>query len=111
MYIRFGEIPPTGRSRIHRGDAIIGEELGVSVWDCLYKNGRYHIVVPNPITMNTLPDIEARLEKADYFQDVPVYLVNGVEVGTGSDGEPVLTDVVIMKKLADRAQDIFMKED
>lgn len=46
QYIRFGEIPPDGKSKIRNrtDNTIIGEELGVSVFEFIEGRG---IVVPN----------------------------------------------------------------
>ena len=46
QYIRFGEIPPDGKSKIRNrtDNTIIGEELGVSVFEFIDGRG---IVVPN----------------------------------------------------------------
>lgn len=46
-YIRIGEIPSDEKSKIHRGDAVIGEEDGVSVYNCIKLNDTYHIVMPS----------------------------------------------------------------
>ena len=84
-YLRFGKIPEDKISRIHRGDGILGEEKGVSVWDCTFVDD-----VPFPI----LPDDSSEDGLADYFYsllgDKPVYLVTGTEIGKGYVGEPVL---------------------
>lgn len=36
-------------SKIHRGDAIIGEEKGVSVYDACFKNNKWNIIMPTPM--------------------------------------------------------------
>ena len=38
-YIRIGEFPPTGKSRIHCGDELLGEETGVSIWEAVELDG------------------------------------------------------------------------
>ena len=85
-YLRFGDIPKDKISRIHRSDAILGEEKGVSVWDCAFVND-----VPFPL----LPDNASESGMADYFYmlfgNKPVYLVEGSELEEkGSAGEPLL---------------------
>lgn len=97
-YIRFGHIPKDKISRIHRSDAILGEEAGVSVWNSIIANDVYFPLLPQ----NTN---EAGV--ADYFYELfgnkPVYLVTGTELAQkGSDGEPLLgKDIKIVKELTD----------
>lgn len=86
QYLRFGDIPKDKISRIHRSDAILGEEKGVSVWDCAFVND-----VPFPL----LPDNASEDCMADYFYHLfgnkPVYLVEGTELKErGSANEPLL---------------------
>ena len=57
-YLRFGDIPKDKISRMHRSDAVFGEEKGVSVWDCAFVND-----VPFPL----LPDNASEDCMADYF--------------------------------------------
>jgi hypothetical protein len=97
QYIRVGELPPDGKSKIRcRADnSIIGEEEGVSVFEYIEGRG---IVVPNNqqarddflILMNSI--------------DKPQYIVIGEEIGVGSDGEPLLRDVKIIKVLKEANQ-------
>lgn len=93
-YIRFGHIPNDEKSKTYRGDAIIGEESGVSVWECVFANG-----IPFPI----LPQNASESAIADYFDFLfgnrPVYLVTGTELSErGSAREPLLKDVQIIKE-------------
>ena len=85
-YVRFGNIPADGISKAHRGDAVIREEKGISVWDCVFAND-----VPFPL----LPQNASEAAVADYFHflfsDRPVYLVTGTELDErGSANEPLL---------------------
>lgn len=95
VYIRFGDIPKDKISRIHRGDAILGEEKGVSVWDCAFVND-----VPFPL----LPDNASEDCMADYFYHLlgnkTVYLVEGTELQErGSSNEPLLgKDIKIIRE-------------
>ena len=41
LYIRFGEIPTDEISEVHRGDSVIREEGGVSVWRAVESNGLF----------------------------------------------------------------------
>ena len=81
-YIRIGEIPIGEKSKIHRGDAVIGEEDGVSVYNAVNIKDKWHIVMPIP-----------------FKEGQGVYLVTGCEVGTGSDNEPLIKNVIILKDL------------
>lgn len=94
LYIRYGEIPPNEKSKIHnRAGEIIGEEVGVSVFE--YIEGRGAVI----------PDTEKARD--DYFMLSKMYwknhyLVTGDEVGIGSDGEPLITNVKIIKLLHEK---------
>lgn len=109
-YLRFGEMPPDGKSKIHKGDTLIGEEDGVSVWECLECNGTYRLLVPNPCNANAMADIDSDLLRSHYYNPKPVFEVEGTVVGTGSDGEPLLSNITMIKKLADDIEDIFPHE-
>lgn len=90
-YIRYGELPPTGKSRIYnRAGEIIGEEVGVSVFE--YIEGRGIIVPDN----KDAQDDFFTLSKS-YWK--PAYLVTGDEVGIGRDGEPLLKNVKVVKTI------------
>jgi len=98
VYIRFGDIPKDKISRIHRSDAILGEEKGVSVWNCAFVND-----VPFPL----LPDNASEDCMADYFYHLlgnkPVYLVEGTELQErGSVNEPLLgEDIKVVSEYTD----------
>lgn len=91
LYIRYGEIPSNEKSKIHnRAGEIIGEEAGVSVFEYIEGKGA------------VIPDTEKARD--DYFMLSKMfwknhYLVSGDEVGIGSDGEPLITNVKIIKLL------------
>ena len=110
-FIRIGDIPPTGKSRIHRGDAIIGEEKGVSVWECLYRDGKHRIILPNPINENAWNDLEGDMLYPSNYKPYPVYRVEGDVIGYGSDNEPLLSNIRNVIKIADKIQDIFENSD
>ena len=98
LYIRFGEIPTNEKSGIYKNNEICcGYEKGVSVWDCCIKNNKYHIVLPNPCNEDTIADIETYT----LYNDRNIYLVTGIEVGSGSDNEPLLKNVKIIKQLSE----------
>ena len=95
-YIRYGELPPDGKSKIHnRAGEIIGEEIGVSVFE--YIDGR-GIVVPDNATAR-----DDFLMLSGKFW-VNHYLVSGDEVGVGSDKEPLLANVKILKVLHEKQE-------
>ena len=61
-YIRFGRIPPNEISKAHHGDAIIREEQGVSVWNCIEVNDVFFpVLLDNP----------SEACAADYFYCLP----------------------------------------
>lgn len=101
FYIRFGEIPTDEKSKIfYNGEYIVGEEEGVSVYDCEYIDNRPRIVLPIITTSNSLNCIDGFI--GDYISGdkrVPIYLVTGDLVGYGSDNEPLIKNVNIISKL------------
>lgn len=105
-YIRFGAIPKDERSK--KGNGVLGDgyecvgyEDGVSVWNAVRINGKWCLVIPHgnscthgDITRAAFPD-----DCLGCSQDDLIYLVDGDEVGIGSDGEPLLRNVKILAKL------------
>jgi hypothetical protein len=103
-YIRIGEIPIDEKSKIHRGDAVIGEEDGVSVYNCIKLNNKYHIVMPLPLKEGqgmTYECLIQEITQCRYEIKFPrkVYLVTGEEIGKGNDNEPLIKNVIILKDL------------
>lgn len=96
VYIRFGDIPKDGKSKIYLGSEVSGTEPGVSVWEAVKVDNAYFPKLPEIYNKNTL---------SDYFYDLlesdkKVYLVTGNRIRvTGSDGEPLLEDVKIIKEI------------
>lgn len=77
-YIRFGDIPESGKSYNYRDNFY---EEGVSAYHAIfYSDGDYEILSHNPFEMYGM-----RL-----YSNRPVYRLYGEEIGTGSDGEPIL---------------------
>lgn len=106
LYIRVGEIPENEISHIHNGDAIIGEEKGVSVYDTIEIDGKYRIVMPLPFKEgqgNTYETLIQNVTECRFKINEPrkVYLVSGNEVGVGRDNEPVLKNVKIIKDITE----------
>lgn len=98
-YIRFGGIPKEETSFAWDTDGNIkGAEPGVSVYDAvLLGDGKYHIVLPLPITEQMLNTFYSLIS----YQKRQVYLVEGTEVGKGSDNEPCLKNIKIDENITD----------
>lgn len=86
-FIRFGNLPKGGKSKNY----LTGEfERGVSVYDATWNmvTGAY--------------ERSGGLDGAmiNYMiKGAPVYLVTGERVGTGSDGEPIIRNASVLKRL------------
>ena len=76
VYARFGALPKGGRSYNHRDGYY---EKGVSVYRARLLNGRLYIIVSGTDAASAL-----------FICSGPVYLVDGQEIGVGSDREPLL---------------------
>lgn len=103
-YIRIGEIPEDEISKIHSGDAIIGSEKGVSVYNAVKIKDKWHIVMPTPFKEGqgyTYECLIQNVTECRYKIDQPqkVYLVTGCEVGIGSDNEPLIKDVRVIQEI------------
>ena len=95
LYIRFGEIPEDGISKIHHSGEVIGEEKGVSVYNSVKGQIIHYPVLPNKKIDHAVDTYFDFL-----FGDRKVFLVTGEELPEkGSDGEPLLKDVQIVKEL------------
>lgn len=112
-YIRVGEIPVSGKSSIFRGDEIVGQENGVSVYDCALKRGNWVICVPFPCREGTIDTIHGILLAAILkYKNSSVYLVTGTEIGEfGADGEPLLKDVRIIANISDQYSHYLKEND
>lgn len=107
FYIRIGDIPSNEKSKIYRGESVIGEEEGVSVYNCIKLNNTYHIVMPIPLKEGQGMTYECFIQEITqcrYEIENPrnVYLVSGIEVGKGHDNEPLIKDVKILKDLTEQ---------
>lgn len=76
VYIRFGEIPESGRSGIYAGDEQVAQEPGLSVYRAVESCGMFFPQLPEDANENGI---------MDYFQfliqqNKPVYLVTGDEI-------------------------------
>lgn len=96
VYIRFGEIPENGKSKIHLGDEIIGEEAGVSVYEAIYADEYYYPKLPDNPNSSTLLDYFEFL----MYSNSKVYLVIGDRIRlNGHDNEPLLGNVKVIKEI------------
>ena len=96
-YIRFKPLPISGRPSIYSHGNKIGEEIGISAFDAVNINDTWHIVMPMPITQNMLDDIYGLLN----YSNEGIYLVEGEQIGTGTDNEPLIKDVVVLSEITD----------
>jgi hypothetical protein len=86
-FLRFGDLPPEGRSLNHLTDELEG---GVSVFTAIEQNGTYYI--PVPTSENACVDLSSLIRR-------PWYEVDGEPTGTGSIGETLLANCKIVKKI------------
>ena len=98
LFIRFGELPPRGKSRVYASGVSCGEEAGVSVYKAVEANGRYYPV---------LPDESNEAGVHDYFRylmesDSKVFLVTGDLLWLeGHDREPLIANPVVISELTE----------
>ena len=95
LYIRFGDIPTNGKSKVYNGEIEIGIEEGISVYPAFESNGYIAVGLSLPITQTTLHTQQHLLE----YESRPCYLVTGDYVGKGTDGEPLIKNVRIIKEI------------
>ena len=97
IFYRFDEIPKNEKSCIWRGEEKIGEEKGVSVYEAHKNiNGTYSPVLPFPTNEMAFNSFICNVK---YFTGNK-YLVTGDLLDeTGTDGEPLIKNVKILKKL------------
>lgn len=105
-YIRIGEVPNDEKSIIFKNGIRIGEESGVSVYNTIlnFQDGRYHIVMPSPFKEGQGRTYECLIQQVTQYRlkigrPRKIYLVIGDEVGKGSDGEPLLRNVKVIKDI------------
>lgn len=95
LYLRFGKIPENERSNIYKGDlGKVGEELGVSCYRGVVIDDEVYIIMPHmaSTTYYWLIDSYNRGK-------IPLYIIQGEEVGLGSDMEPLLKNVSIIQEI------------
>ena len=97
LYLRFGQIPSNERSSIYKGDlGKVGEEIGVSCYRGVVIDDKVYIMMPHTAstTYYWLIDGYNRGE-------IPLYIIDGEEIGEGSDSEPLLKNVKIICEIFD----------
>lgn len=107
-YIRFGGIPKNGKSAIHdiTSGKILGYENGISCWECTED---LQIIVPNTINCSGWDDLlgfitkEIRRRNGEY----KVYLLTGNEIDIGTDGEPIITNIKLIKEVTDEFYNFY----
>lgn len=97
IFYRFGEIPKNEKSCIWKCNEKVGEEPGVSVYEAHKNiNGTYSPVLLFPTNEMAFNDF---IYNVKYFTGNK-YLVTGDLLDeTGTDGEPLIKNVKILKKL------------
>ena len=95
LYLRFGEIPIYERSGIYKGDlGKIGEEIGVSCYNGVVVGDEVFIIMPH-IQATTYYWLLEEYNRGK----TGLYIIDGDEVGKGSDGEPLLRNVRIIRQI------------
>lgn len=96
LYLRFKDLPDHERSGIYNntGEEKIGEELGISCYKGVVIDDEVYIIMPHKQSTTYYWLLE------EYNKGkIPLYIITGDEVGKGSDGEPVLRNVKIERKI------------
>lgn len=100
-YIRFGKIPIDEKSKIfYNGEYIINEEKGVSVFDLEYIDNKPRIILPIIVTSSILNCLDGYIR--DYLNGSwkePIYEVTGDVIDYGSDNEPLLRNIKVIKEI------------
>ena len=119
-YLRFKHIPRSKKSNIYRNGIIIGKELGVSVFELHEINNVLRVVFPVYIENGIVKNVDSTPEgySNDFsmlwseFVDglIPAYLVTGTEICKGSDGEPVIKNIKVIRKLSPFKIDLRIKQ-
>ena len=96
LYLRFKDIPTNGRSGIYYKGIKIGEEKGVSCYHGVIIGEEVYIILPHS-NATTYSEFVTDYENGY----IPLYIIDGDEVGEGSDKEPILQNVKIISKIID----------
>lgn len=106
-YLRIGELPQDGKSKIYQWDdeehssrTAVGEEKGISVYPLVYNGfGGWSLDLTNISKSLTGIDTFRELSKAASEGEKKMYLVTGNKIGTGLDNEPLLKNVIILSQI------------
>lgn len=98
VYIRFGKPPRSGRSGIYKRGRRIGTEEGLSVYDAVYNSEGWHVILPTPLTETIIGSLCSLYDRVK-SNKCKVFLIEGIEVGKGTDGEPLITDFNILEDI------------
>ena len=93
-FLRLGNLPINGKSGIYQRKDKVGEEIGISVFECTQDT--YQIILPKGIPNNLIDDLYQFFNRYNR----PLYLVSGVQIGVVSDNEPLIADAKIEKELS-----------
>lgn len=97
IFYRFGEIPKNEKSCIWKGEEKVGEEFGVSVYEAHKNiNGTYSPVIPFPTNEKAFNDFIYHIE---HFIGNKYLVTGNLLDETGTNGEPLIKNVKILKEL------------
>lgn len=96
-FIRFGNIPHNERSGIYLDGDLVGYEDGVSVYDATVLFKKWIIIPAHPLSLDNIESLGALILQAQSDEDFPVLLVTGKMIGKGTDGEPVIVDIKVIR--------------
>ena len=98
IFYRFGDIPEDECSSIwNNNDEVIGKEKGVSVYEAHKNiNGQYTPVIPFPTNAKAFNDF---IYPIGYFTGNKYLVTSDLLDETGTNGEPLIKNVKIIKKL------------
>lgn len=97
-YIRFGDIPENEVSGVWCDTIKVREEKGVSVYDAVMIEGQWRVVLPHTLKKEVGFDLYNFIGGTENG-NLPMYLVEGDEVGKGTTNEPLLKNIRIIHKL------------
>lgn len=104
-YIRVGHIPENERSKNHQTECY---ENGVSCFrGAIDSNGECYPIIENHKDISTLCPLDGIFNS----NDVPVYIIDGNETGFGSDGEPLLLDIFVKKRIYPKIFELISTEE
>jgi hypothetical protein len=91
IYIRFGELPENGKSKIHCGEDFVGYEKGVSVYEGIIRKNKIQIILSS-LSESSCVSLSGCIKRKSYE-------VTGDLLEYGSDHEPLLFNCKIVRQL------------